>query len=79
MEKYKTIKQNEIEMNISNSSKIITDNSKVNEFLLTENKKLKSENKELLEFVKSLLNESEDIVHSEIKKEAKSLMQQLTK
>ncbi len=38
-----------MEQNKSERLNVITDNSKVNKFLLSENEKLKSDNKELLE------------------------------
>jgi hypothetical protein len=45
MEKYKTIHQSQSEINIGN---VVTDNSKVNEFLLKQNSELLQSNKELL-------------------------------
>jgi len=43
------------------------------------NAQLISKAPEMLEFIISLLNESDDIVHDEIKKEAKKLIEEETK
>ena len=57
-----------------------TDGECVTDHVYTiEDAQLISKAPEMLEFINSLLSESDDIVHDEIKKEAKQLIEEATK
>lgn len=75
-ELFKTKSHCEIQTNIPVIS-ICAVNPNVEEHLY--NAQLISKAPEMLEFINSLLNESDDIVHDEIKKQAKKLIEEATK